>query len=311
MTKDRRTFLKNTALATLGLGLGTSAQAAPNGENPSTLLTCDQTTRDYYGEGPFYTENPPMLESNQLAAMDEPGERMIISGRVLNLSCSEFIPATVIDVWHADNGGAYDNNGYKLRGFTRTNEQGFYLFETIRPGKYLNGNSFRPSHIHYKITPPGFPQLITQLYFAGDTSIPGDAAASITSGTYDASDRIIPLAANANGVLEGTFDIMIDGEGIAVGTSDLHLSTGMVYKVSPNPFTTELTIHYGVFKRAKVGLVVFDLAGRQVAVLEDSEKMPEKYYATWQPDSALPNGHYFVALKINDLQVHYLKVVKV
>ncbi|WP_020536010.1 T9SS type A sorting domain-containing protein [Lewinella cohaerens] len=311
MTKDRRTFLKNTALATLGLGLGSSAQAAPAGSKPSSLLTCDRTTLDYYGEGPFYTENPPMLEGNQLAEMDEPGERMIISGRVLNLSCSEFIPNTVIDVWHADNEGAYDNSGYKLRGFTRTNEQGFYLFETIKPGKYLNGSSFRPAHIHYKITPPGFPQLITQLYFAGDTSIPGDAAASITSGTYDATNRVIPLVANAEGVLEGTFDITIDGEGIAVGTSDLHLSTGMVYKVSPNPFTAELTIHYGVFKRAKVGLVVFDLAGRQVAVLEDSEKMPEKYYATWQPDSALPNGHYFVALKINDLQVHYLKVVKV
>jgi protocatechuate 3,4-dioxygenase beta subunit len=311
MTKDRRTFLKNTALATLGLGLGTSAKAAPVGDTPSSLLTCDRTTLDYYGEGPFYTENPPMLEGNQLAVIEEPGERMIISGRVLNLSCSEFIPNTVIDVWHADNEGAYDNSGYKLRGYTLTNEQGFYLFETIKPGKYLNGNSFRPAHIHYKITPPGFPQLITQLYFAGDESIPGDAAASITSGTYDASDRIIALSANAEGVLEGTFDITIDGEGIAVGTSDLHLSTGMVYKVSPNPFTTELTIHYGVFKRAKVGLVVFDLAGRQVAVLEDSEKMPEKYYATWQPDSALPSGHYFVALKINDLQVHYLKVVKV
>lgn len=311
MTKDRRTFLKNTALATLGLGLGSTAKATPEGDKPSSFLTCDRTTLDYYGEGPFYTENPPMLEENQLAEMDEPGERMIISGRVLNLSCSEFIPNTVVDVWHADNEGAYDNSGYKLRGFTRTNEQGFYLFETIKPGKYLNGSSFRPAHIHYKITPPGFPQLITQLYFAGDTSIPGDAAASITSGTYDATDRVIPLVANAEGVLEGTFDITIDGEGIAVGTSDLHLSTGMVYKVSPNPFTAELTIHYGVFKRAKVGLVVFDLAGRQVAVLEDSEKMPEKYYATWQPDSTLPNGHYFVALKINDLQVHYLKVVKV
>lgn len=311
MTKDRRTFLKNTALATLGLGLGSSAKAEAAAGQPTSLITCDRTTLDYYGEGPFYTENPPMLEGNQLAESDEPGERMIISGRVLNLSCSEFIPNTVVDVWHADNDGAYDNNGYKLRGFTLTNEQGFYLFETIRPGKYLNGNSFRPSHIHYKITPPGFPQLITQLYFAGDDSIPGDAAASITSGTYDASNRIISLTENANGILEGTFDIVINGEGIAVGTNDLHLSKGMVYQVSPNPFTSELTIHYGVFKRAKVGLVVFDLVGRQVAVLEDSEKLPEKYYATWQPDSALPSGHYFVALKINDLQVHYLKVVKV
>lgn len=310
MTKDRRTFLKNTALATLGLGLGTAANANAAINKPESLLTCDRTTLDYYGEGPFYTEGPPMLENNQLAGSDEPGERMIISGRVLNLACSEFLPNTVVDVWHANEAGGYDNAGYNLRGFTRSNDQGFYLFETIKPGKYLNGNTYRPAHIHFKITPPGFPQLITQLYFEGDTDIPGDAAASITSGTYDASNRIIALSENTEGIMEGTFDIVIDGEGLPVGTNDLHLSTGMVYNVSPNPFTSELNIHYGVFKRAKVGLVVYNMSGSQVAVLEDRERTPEKYNATWRPEKGLPAGHYFIALKINDLQVHYLKVVK-
>lgn len=310
--KNRRTFLKNTALTTLGLGLVGSVKADPAAAPApaSELLTCDPTTLDYYGEGPFYSENPPMLEGNQLAAASEPGARMIISGRVLNLSCSEFLPETVVDVWHANDAGDYDNLGYNLRGFTRSNEQGFYLFETIKPGKYGNGNQLRPSHIHFKITPAGFPELITQLYFEGDDAISGDAAASITSGTYDARRRIIPLTENADGILEGTFDIVIDGQGQPVGTSELHLSNGMVYRVAPNPFTTEVDIHYGVFKRAKVGLVVYNLSGKQVAVLEDSVKTPEKYLATWRPDSGLPSGHYFVALKVNDLQVHYLKVLK-
>ena len=307
MSNDRRKFLKNTALATLGLGLGSQASAKPT--LPSTL-NCDATTRDYYGEGPFYTHNPPLLEDNKLASDTEPGERMIISGRVLNLDCSQFIPETIVDVWHANDAGQYDNQGYNLRGYTRTNDQGFYLFETIRPGKYLNGSQYRPSHIHYKITPPGFPQLTTQLYFAGDTDIENDAAASITSGPFDATDRIIPLVQNSEGTWEGTFDIMIDGDGLAVGTNDLHLNKGMVYQVSPNPFSTQVEIHYGVFKRARVGLVVFDLSGRQVAVLEDREQPAGKYYATWQPDGNLAAGHYFVALRINALQVHYLKVVK-
>lgn len=273
-------------------------------------MMCEETTQDYFGEGPFYTENPPMLENFKLASDSEPGERLIVSGRVFNLECSEFIPDTIIDVWHANAAGQYDNSSYNLRGFTKANEQGFFLFETILPGKYLNGSRFRPSHIHFKITPPQFDALTTQLYFEGDTDIPEDAAASITSGNFDASSRIIPLSKNADDIFEGTFDIVINGRGIRVGTQDLHLNTGMIYNTAPNPFQDSIDINYGVFHRSKVGLVVFDMEGRQVAVLEDEIMPPEKYTATWQPDASIPAGYYFIAIKINDLQVHYLKVLK-
>ncbi len=59
-----------------------------------------------------------------------------------------------------------------------------------------------------------------------------------------------------------------------------------------------------------MGLVVFDLTGRMIATLGDSDQAAGKYYATWRPEPGLSAGHYFVALKINDLQVHYLKVLK-
>lgn len=310
--KNRRQFLKNTSLAALSLGVisATTEAKAEKPANEKPLLTCEKTTLDFYGEGPFYTESPPMIQDHQLASADEPGTRMIISGRVYNLDCSEFIPETVVDVWHANDAGQYDNDSYNLRGFTRSNAQGFYMFETVKPGKYLNGNEFRPSHIHFKIKPPGFELLTTQLYFEGDTSIPGDAAASITSGTYDATNRIIPLTTNADGKLEGTWDIVINGEGIMTGTSDIHLDKGMVYKVSPNPFSDKVTIKYGVFKKSKVSLLVYDMQGREVAKLEEKTLTAEKYEAVWTPDNSLPDGHYFVALKINDLQVHYLKIVR-
>lgn len=310
MKKDRRQFLKNTALGSILVGAGAPSLKSKS-KNSKEILECDHTTQDYYGAGPFYTENPPMINENLLAATSEPGERMIISGRVINLDCNEFIPETIVDVWHANAAGGYDNSGYNLRGYTMTNAQGFYLFETVKPGKYLNGNKFRPSHIHYKITPPGFPQLTTQLYFEGDTDIPTDAAASIDSGQFDASNRIIPLETNSDGILEGNFDIVINGEGISVGVQDLHLNNGMIYKMNPNPFEHELHIQYGIFKKSKVGLSVFNLQGQEVAVLESKILSPEKYSATWIPDAQLASGHYFVALKINDLQVHYQKIVKV
>jgi len=304
--KSRRQFLRNTALAALSAGVLPGLVKA-NLLQPQSSLACDPTTLDYYGLGPFYKAGAPVIINNQLAAVSEPGTRLVISGVVKTLDCLNVIPNAVLDIWHANNAGAYDSAAYNLRGITYSNTQGFYLFETILPGKYLNGSSYRPSHIHIKVTPPGYPTLITQLYFQGDTDIPGDAAASITSGTYDATHRIILITLNGS-KYEGTWDIIVDGSG--VGVKDLHLDKGIIYSVSPNPFTDTVEIKYGVFKEAKATIQVFDIHGSLVAILDEHALKPEKYSATWKPDPGLPAGVYFVTLKINDLQVHYLKVVK-
>ncbi len=308
MSNNRRTFLKNTGLAVLATGISKSSSSEKI--KSGNQVVCNPTTLDYYGEGPFYTDNPPEIGDQILGAAGSEGIPLVISGRVLNLECSEFIPNTIVDVWHANHDGQYDNSGFNFRGYTKSNQQGFYLFKTIVPGKYLNGPDFRPSHIHFKITPPGFPLLTTQLYFEGDDKIPGDAAASIDSGTYDASNRIIPLVEDNDGVMQGQFDIVLEGEGMTVGIQDLHIDKGMIYKLAPNPFENELNIKYGVFKKAKVGLLVFDLHGREIAKLEDQELGANKYEASWIPEQNLSSGYYFIALRINDLQVHYQKVFK-
>ncbi len=308
---NRRHFLRNTSLGALAVGVTPNlGKANPTSKKSEEMLDCNITTLDYYGEGPFYTENAPFLENNQLVQPDANGQRIIISGSVRTLDCSQYIGNTLIDIWHADDDGTYDNVGFNFRGRTTSNEQGFYLFETILPGKYLNGAQFRPSHIHFKITPPGFDTLTTQLYFEGDTDIPADAAASINSGTYDASFRIIPLNENADNKMEGTWDIIVDGEGTSTPVTDLHLDKGMIYKVSPNPFTNRVEIFYGVFRAAKVSIEVFDLKGQSIAVLSENHHTPAKYTAQWDVPAALPKGHYFMVLKVNGLQVFYKKITK-
>jgi len=193
---NRRQFLKNTSLSLLSVAVFPTILKSENStvslSKKNSVVDCDESTEDLYGQGPFYTANAPSIQNNQLADISEAGTRIIISGLVYNLECSEVIPNTEIDIWHANDAGGYDNLGYNLRGKTTTNSQGFYVFESIKPGLYLNGATFRPSHIHFKITPPGFNTLITQLYFQGDPYIPTDAAASITSGAFDATNRIIP-----------------------------------------------------------------------------------------------------------------------
>ena len=311
---NRREFLKNSSLSLLSMAVLPTIPKSINSsivlDKTNSISSCDESTEDLYGQGPFYTENAPYIENNQLADISESGTRIIISGLVYNLECSEVIPNTEIDIWHANHEGDYDNSGYNLRGKTITNSQGFYVFESIKPGLYLNGATYRPSHIHFKITPPGFNTLITQLYFQSDPYITSDAAASITSGPFNATNRIIPLVSNSNGDLEGVWDIVIDGNGVPVGTNNIHLDKGIIYGANPNPFADEIEINYGVFQKAKVGISVYDIRGQKVATLDTKILDPEKYSAMWKPHGKLPKGYYFVVIMINDLQVHYIKVIR-
>ena len=311
---NRRQFLKNTSLSLLSVAVFPTILKSENStvslSKKNSVVDCDQSSEDLYGQGPFYTANAPSVQNNQLADISEAGTRIIISGLAYNLECSEVIPNIEIDIWHANDAGDYDNIGYNLRGKTTTNSQGFYVFESIKPGLYLNGATFRPSHIHFKITPPGFNTLITQLYFQGDPYIPTDAAASITSGAFDATNRIIPLVSNSNGDLEGTWDIVIDGDGVPVGTNNIYLDKGIIYSASPNPFTDQIEISYGVFQKAKVGISVYDISGLKVATVDEKILDPEKYSVSWKPHSNLPKGHYFISIMINDFQVHYIKVIR-
>ncbi len=311
MKKDRRQFLKNATLATLAIGASPIlAKASTLVKNDDSELEggCDVLTEDFFGEGPFYTPNAPVINNGLIAPVGEPGTRLIVTGIVKTLDCQEIIPNTELDIWQANDAAEYDNNGFHLRGRIYSNNAGFYSFETIWPGKYLNGNQFRPRHIHLKVSTPGFPPLTTQLYFEGDTSIPGDPAASINSGEFDATHRIITLE-NNGGVLEGTWDIVIDGDG-TLGTSNLHLTNGMIYSVSPNPFSDELHINYGIFKSSNVKIEVYDMQGQLVASISEKELVAEKYTAIWKPQINLSSGMYFCVLKINGLQVHYRKIVK-
>jgi predicted aspartyl protease len=84
---------------------------------------------------------------------------------------------------------------------------------------------------------------------------------------------------------------------------------GLIYSVSPNPFSDRLEIFYGVFNKARVRVEIFDVHGVLVNTIVDKEQSPQKY--TESIDTAqLPAGHYWITIRINGLQVHYLKVVK-
>ena len=158
---SRRTVLRGWLAA--GSAVLGSAVLAPIAQSNEVVLpitpSCgpdDGPTRSST-EGPFYTDNPP--EKRDFRA-DANGSRVTLIGYVLGNDCKPIAGATV-DLWHANQDGQYDNRGFKLRGYQKTDAQGRYYFETIRPAEYAG----RTPHYHIKITPPNGRTLTTQLYF--------------------------------------------------------------------------------------------------------------------------------------------------
>ncbi len=74
------------------------------------------------------------------------------------------IPGALLDFWHADDSGAYDNVGYRFRGHQFADENGRYQLETILPGLYPG----RTRHFHVRVQPPNGSILTTQLYFSDE-----------------------------------------------------------------------------------------------------------------------------------------------
>jgi protocatechuate 3,4-dioxygenase beta subunit len=142
-------------------------------------------------EGPFFTPNSPLRAS--LVEGGSKAQRFLVSGRVLSPQCKPVANA-LVDLWHADEEGAYDNRGYRYRGHQFTDGEGRYRFETILPALYPG----RTRHYHVKVQPKGGRILTTQLYFPGDPGNPRD-------GLYRPE---LELKTAKPG--EGAFDFVVD-----------------------------------------------------------------------------------------------------
>ena len=132
--------------------------------------SCDDATAANI-EGPFYKPGAP--HRAVLADATEPGERFVVSGIIRSTDCKP-IPGAEMEIWQANARGGYDLEGFHLRGALASDARGRWELRTIVPGRYLNGDRYRPAHLHIKLRAPGHRSLTTQLYFAGDPYNAGD-----------------------------------------------------------------------------------------------------------------------------------------
>jgi protocatechuate 3,4-dioxygenase beta subunit len=144
-------------------------------------------------EGPYYTPNTP--ERTSLLEEGIPGRNLSLTGFVLTTECTP-IARALLDFWHCDAEGVYDNVGYRLRGHQFTDEQGRYQLTTIVPALYPG----RTRHIHVKVQAPNQPVLTTQLYFPNE-------AENSRDGIFDPS--LVVTASEAGEGMNALFSFVL------------------------------------------------------------------------------------------------------
>jgi catechol 1,2-dioxygenase len=145
-------------------------------------------------EGPFYKDGSPLK-----SVIETEGEPLEIRGTIFQSSdCSTPVSNALIDIWHCDSKGKYDNEGFKCRGVVKSDSNGKYSFKTIFPPSYGS----RPRHIHFKVRAKGFKELTSQIYFKGDPNLQNDFARNAESS------RVLDIV-KTEGKQHGQFDIYL------------------------------------------------------------------------------------------------------
>jgi protocatechuate 3,4-dioxygenase beta subunit len=200
ITMDRKKFIISSTLTAFAM---TTLGSIVKGSNGEFKGDCD-TTNDILG--PFYRPNAPIR--TDLTYEGLAGTRIVLKGKVFKSDCTTSLKDALVEIWHCNTEGEYDNetDEYRLRASLNTNEKGEYSFTTILPGKYLNGKLYRPAHIHYRVTEMNSKELISQIYFKGDPHITKDPWASQNRAKH----RILQMTPeDINGNLTINFDIYL------------------------------------------------------------------------------------------------------
>lgn len=203
MQREDKIWTRRAFIAACGVGLGAAVMPELAHASRSSCAATDDNI-----EGPYYRAGAP-FRSN-LVDLRVSGAPLLVMGRVLAADCRRAIAGALLDVWQADGAGHYDNDGtagaprlqvFRLRGRLRSGSDGRYRFQTVVPGHYLNGDRYRPAHIHVKLSAAGCLPLTTQLYFPDDRYNDGDP--------FIKPALVMPIERERDGERRARFDFVL------------------------------------------------------------------------------------------------------
>lgn len=143
--------------------------------------------------GPFYRSGAPVRAMGEHIGRPEDGPPTLVRGQVTGAGGQPLSDAT-IDVWQADDKGAYDIEDpgqppFNLRGIFVTGPDGRYEFRTARPASYpiptdgpvgellrrTGRNHMRAAHIHAIVSAPGHRSVTTHIFVPDNPYLDSDA----------------------------------------------------------------------------------------------------------------------------------------
>jgi protocatechuate 3,4-dioxygenase beta subunit len=161
-------------------------------------------------------EKPAVLKSRaRIAPAGEPGIPLVISGRVFRPDGRTPAPGMTVFAYHTDRTGLYDErskgpHSWRLRGWAKTDANGRFAFDTIRPAPYPGRGI--AAHAHLSIEGPGVSRR-----FTGDVMFSDDELVTAAEREKSARDGLFGgerAVRSRNGVQEVDVQIRITETGL-------------------------------------------------------------------------------------------------
>jgi catechol 1,2-dioxygenase len=144
--------------------------------------------------GPFHVVESPPRALGDTISLDGKGDPCLVTGQVTGPGGAPVARAQV-DVWQASADGFYDvqqpgiQPERNLRGLFTADDEGRFWFRTIVPSYYpipsdgpvggllrtTGRHPFRPAHIHFLVTAPGYAPVTTHLFVDDSPYLDSDA----------------------------------------------------------------------------------------------------------------------------------------
>lgn len=199
---------------TLGLSMLVDAinNRRPAGATENTVL------------GPFHVADAPSRAMGENISLDGKGDSCLFEGRVVDLDRNP-IEGAQIDVWSDNADGFYDvqqpgvQPKWNNRGIFVTGSDGKYRFIGIKPVSYpiphdgpvgqmldhLGRHPYRPAHMHFLVTAPGYQTLVTHTFVGDDDYIGSDTVFGVKKTLVAPYNRV----ENVTTMWRSSFDLVL------------------------------------------------------------------------------------------------------
>ena len=186
-TDKRQEFILLSDVLGLSMLVTAQNQKKPRGCTEATVF------------GPFHVEGSETFERGADISNGAPGAPCFVSGHITDLAGAR-IARAMLEIWQADQDGFYDVQyteleEHRARGTLVSDANGNFQFRSILAEAYpiphdgpvgdllksLGRHPWRPAHLHFRITAPGYRTLVTHVFRAGGRYLDSDAVFGVRS----------------------------------------------------------------------------------------------------------------------------------